>query len=103
MIKPQTSRKEFYDWERIFKGAANHRRLEMLHLLEKDPRLAVDEIITLLKINYQTGAEHLRRLREARLVHKFRKGKNTLHELTPRAITLLNYCKSHNVNDILPT
>ena len=82
--------------ERHLKGVANHRRLEILELLSKETDLSLDEISENTKINYQTGAEHVRRLAQARLIYKRRHGNTTLHTLTPVGKVLLNYCQNHN-------
>jgi predicted transcriptional regulator len=79
------SRQNFYKLEKFFKGAANHRRLEMLLLLKKEPNLSTDQIVERLIINYQTGTEHIRRLTDSGLIQSFRKGNTKLHKITPAA------------------
>jgi len=56
--------------ERIIKGFANHRRLAILELLNKEPELSVAEISEKLDINFKTASEHIRRLAIAGLVLK---------------------------------
>ncbi|TSC57960.1 MAG: Uncharacterized protein Greene041679_202 [Parcubacteria group bacterium Greene0416_79] len=79
--------------ERMVKGFANHRRIEMLLLLQKTPELSVDEIANLLKINFKTASEHLRRLAIAGLVLKRNEGNSVRHKLTDRAQTILKFLR----------
>lgn len=84
------------DWkklERIIKGAANHRRLQILNLLKKTPELSVDEIATELKINFKTASEHIRRLSIAELVIKRYENRNVRHKLTKRGSNILTFLR----------
>ena len=56
--------------ERIIKGFANHRRLEMLLLMKQKPELSVEEIADALKMNYENASDHIRKLAIAGLVLK---------------------------------
>ena len=55
-------KKTYRQLERIVRGFSNHRRIEILELLEKEPELSVIEIAERLKINFKTASEHVRRL-----------------------------------------
>jgi len=79
--------------ERIVKGFANHRRIEILELLEKEPELSVSEIAFKLKINFKTASEHIRRLAIAGLVFKRYQGNNVRHALTDRARGILKFLR----------
>lgn len=79
--------------ERIMKGAANHRRLQILDLLRKKPELSVDEIADALKINFKTASEHIRRLAIAGLVMKRNEGNFVRHKLTLRGQTILKFLR----------
>lgn len=68
--------------ERMFKGAANHRRWEILLLLEKMPGAMLHEIVDELGCNMKTIAEHCRRLMLAGLIQKQHKGREVGHTLT---------------------
>ena len=48
--------------ERIVRGFSNHRRIEMLELIGKNPELSLSEIAGELKINLKTSSGHLMRL-----------------------------------------
>lgn len=84
------------DWkktERIIKGAANHRRLAILSLLQKKPELSVDEIATALQINFKTASEHIRRLAIAGLVIKRYDVRSVRHKLTKRGVDILTFSR----------
>ena len=87
MLKPRQK-------ERIVKGFANHRRIEMLELLDKEPELSVLEITQRLKINFKTGSEHIRRLAIAGLVLKRSQGINVRHKLSPLGTNILTFLRT---------
>ncbi|HEY4474217.1 MAG TPA: winged helix-turn-helix domain-containing protein [Candidatus Paceibacterota bacterium] len=78
----------------IIRGFANHRRLEMLILLKREPELSVEEIADTLKIGYQNASDHIRKLAIAGLVMKRSDGNSIRHKLTPRAESILVFCKT---------
>ena len=69
--------------ERIFKGVANHRRIEILFMLKKNPELTLNAISQNSKCNMKTIAEHTRRLVIAGLINKNRFNNMVLHSLSP--------------------
>lgn len=79
--------------ERIVKGFANHRRLEILDLLAKEPELTVADISERLKIGYVNTADHVSKLAIAGLVLKRGDGPYVRHRLTPRAEVILAFCR----------
>lgn len=88
--KTKKNRKVFYEMERLFKGAANHRRLEALALLKRRSDLSTEEIVDELDINYQTAAEHLGRLVRSGLAAKYRKGNIARYTLTSVGRAIIN-------------
>lgn len=80
--------------ERIVKGFANHRRLDVLVLLQHKPELSVEEIAKELRIGYENASDHVRKLAVAGLVLKRHDGKSVRHKLTPRAKVVLTFCKT---------
>lgn len=80
--------------ERVVKGFANHRRLEIMGLLRRKPELSVEEISEHLEIGYENASDHVRKLAIAGLVAKRSDGKSVRHKLTPRAIHVLTFCKT---------
>jgi len=86
-------RMNYVKTERIVKGFANRKRLEILTLLKKEPGLSVDNIAERLNIGYENTSDHIRKLSIAGLVIKRSRGNNVLHRLTPRAESILVFCK----------
>ncbi len=79
--------------ERVVKGFANHRRIEIMDLLKREPELSVEEIALRLKIGYPNASDHVRKLAIAGLVMKRNEGSAVRHKLTPRAESILVFCK----------
>jgi len=79
--------------ERIVKGFANHRRLQILDLLKREPELSVDDIAQRLHIGYENTSDHIRKLAIAGLVMKQSRGTSVRHKLTSRAESILVFCK----------
>ena len=77
--------------ERIVKGFANHRRIQMMRLLEQRPELTLLEVCNVLRIGIQAGSEHMRKLALAGLVAKRHQGRWVRHRLTPRAEAVLSF------------
>jgi Mn-dependent DtxR family transcriptional regulator len=80
--------------ERVVRGFSNHRRIEILELLEKIPELSVVEISEKLKINFKTASEHIRRLAIAGLVIKRSAGASVRHKLTERGELILKFLRT---------
>ena len=80
--------------ERVVKGFANHRRLEILYLLHKEPELSLEDISERLNIGYENAYEHLRKLAISGLILKRNDARNVRHKLTPRAEHILTFCKT---------
>ncbi|MEK7567779.1 MAG: winged helix-turn-helix domain-containing protein [Patescibacteria group bacterium] len=79
--------------ERVVKGFANHRRIQILDLLLKEPELSVDNVAEKLNIGYENASDHIRKLAVAGLVMKRNDGSSVRHKLTPRAESILVFCK----------
>lgn len=56
--------------ELFSKAVANKNRIKALVLINKKPKLNVEEISDILKMNYQSGAVHIQRLEKVGLIHK---------------------------------
>jgi len=69
--------------ERHVKGIANHRRIEILMLIQKRKELSLEEIADELNGNLKTVSEHTRRLASAGLINKKPAGRLILHTLSP--------------------
>ena len=79
--------------ERLIKGFANHRRLQMLELLKREPELSVEEISERLNIGYTNASDHIRKMAIAGLLLKRNEGNNVRHKLTTLAESILVFCK----------
>jgi len=69
--------------ERVFKGTANHWRIEILMLIKRNPEITMFEIARLLYGNNKTISEHTKKLVAAGLVRKKYLGREVTHELSP--------------------
>ncbi len=85
--------KKFRELERMVKGFANHRRIEILAVLERTPELSVAEIADRLDINFKTASEHIRRLAISGLVLKRNEGNLVRHKITSRAESILKFLR----------
>jgi len=86
--------KSYRQLERLVKGFANHRRIEIMELLYNEPELSVAEISENLRINFKTASEHIRRLAIAGLVLKRSAGNSVRHKLTDQAKSILKFLRT---------
>jgi DNA-binding transcriptional ArsR family regulator len=84
----------FHKMERLVRAYSNHRRIQILDLLQKQPELSVEEVSAALKINHKTGSEHIRRLAIGGLVLKRSEGNAVRHALTPLGRTILKFLRT---------
>lgn len=80
--------------EGVVKGFANHRRIEIMDLLNVEPELSVMEIAERLDINLKTASDHIRRLAISGLVLKRNEGPVVHHRLTDRAMGVLKFLRT---------
>lgn len=80
--------------EKVVKGFSNHRRIEILSLLEKTPELSVLEIADALRINFKTASEHIRRLAIPGLVMKRNDANAVRHALSPLGKSILKFLRT---------
>jgi len=88
-----TTKTDYRKIERIVKGFANHRRIQILDLLREEPELSVDDVAEKLHLGYENASDHIRKLAIAGLVMKRAEGSSVRHKLTPRAESILVFCK----------
>ena len=69
--------------ERYFKGAANHWRIAILNLVEKNDGIVLEDISNLLGGNFKTISQHTRSLVHAGLLNKKYQGRQVAHSLSP--------------------
>jgi DNA-binding transcriptional ArsR family regulator len=76
------------------KGFANHRRIQILALLEKEPELSVLDIAERVRTRFRSVSAHLRRMAVAGLIMKRSDGRNIRHKLSPRGASVLKFLKN---------
>ncbi|MDO8594585.1 MAG: winged helix-turn-helix domain-containing protein [bacterium] len=86
--------KTYRELERIVRGFANHRRIQILEMLKKQPEMSVDEIAAFLDISYKTVAAHVHRLAVGGLVLKRNQDVSVRHRLTSRAEFILKFLRA---------
>lgn len=79
MAKLKTSKQ----MERHLKGVSNHYRIEIILLIDRYPGITLDAIVRTLEANEKTIGEHTRRLYQAGLINKKRRGSSVEHTLSP--------------------
>jgi predicted transcriptional regulator len=84
----------FHRLQKIVRGFSNHRRIEIMDLLDTEPGLSLIEIAGKLAINFKTASEHVRRLVLADLVTKRNRGATVLHTLTRRGVVILKFLRT---------
>ncbi len=72
-----------FQLEKHFKGIANHTRIDILLLLEKNNSISMDMLMEKLDVNYHTLIEHVGKLINAGLVYKKHIGLNIELSLSP--------------------
>ena len=84
---------EYKKLERIVKGFANHRRLEILELINKKPELSVQEISDKLKSEFKNISAHISKMAIAGLLMKRSDSKSVRHKLTSRGKIILKFVR----------
>ncbi len=84
----------FSKLEKIVKGFSNHRRIEILNLIDKKPEMSLSEISDELKINLKTACEHVRRLVISGLVIKRHENNSVRHKITKLGKSILMFLRT---------
>ena len=79
--------------ERVVKGFASHRRIQVLGLLAKQPELSLREIAELLGTEFRNASVHVGKMAVAGLVLKRYEGRAVRHRLTDRGRRVLKFLK----------
>ena len=87
--KPKNSKQ----MEKHFKGIANHTRIDILLLLDKQKELTLYQIDENFESNFRTISEHTRRLVDSGLLNKKYQGTSVLHTLSPYGKKIINFIK----------
>ncbi|RJQ13434.1 ArsR family transcriptional regulator [Candidatus Parcubacteria bacterium] len=80
--------------ERYCKGAANHRRIAILSVVEKESGITLEEIAERLSANLKTISQHTRSLVQAGLLSKKYQGRAVTHQLSPYGRAFVRFLKS---------
>ena len=80
--------------ERYFKGAANHRRIDILHIVEKSDGITVSGITEKLNANFKTISQHTKSLVVAGLLNKKYKNQQVAHSLSPYGKSFVTFMKA---------
>ena len=80
--------------ERIVKGFANHRRIQILDFLRAHPESSLQEISEQTGTGLKTASEHVRRMAMAGLVLKRYEGTWVRHKLTRRGLIILKFLRT---------
>ncbi len=80
--------------QRHFKGIANHRRIDILLLVNKSEGIVLEKIAEGLDGNIKTISEHTRRLVQAGLLNKNYQGRSVSHTLSPYGRKMIKFIKS---------
>ena len=89
----KSKRSRYLQLERIVRGFSNHRRIEILELLQTYPELSVADIAKRLRINLKTASSHIQRLAVAGLIMKRSDAASIRHRLTNRGLFIMKYIK----------
>lgn len=80
--------------EQIIKSFANHRRIEILVLLDENPELSVSEVARRLKIDVKLASIYLKRLTISGLIMKKGHGTQIRHKVSTRGIHVLKFVRT---------
>ncbi len=86
-------KKTYRELERIVKGFANHRRLQILNLLNKNSGLSVQGIAEEVHSDIKNISAHINKMHIAGLVSKQSQGNIVRHKLTRRGKSILQFVR----------
>ena len=80
--------------ERYFKGAANHRRIAILSVVQKRDGINLEEIANEFNANFKTISQHTRYLVQAGLLNKKYLGRQVRHSLSPYGKSFIKFMET---------
>lgn len=86
-------KKTYRQLEGIVRGFSNHRRIQILELLDRQPELSLLEITKIVRSGFRPVSEHLRRMAIAGLILKRNEGRSVRHRLTERGRNVLLFLR----------
>lgn len=84
---------EYRKLERIVKGFANHRRLQILELLKRQPELSIQEVSEQVKSDEKNISSHVNKMAISGLVLKRNDNKSVRLKLTKRGNVILTFVR----------
>ncbi|MCK5286040.1 MAG: winged helix-turn-helix transcriptional regulator [Candidatus Pacebacteria bacterium] len=88
------NKKTYRQLERLVKGFANHRRIQVMELLKKKPELSVIEIAEELSVNVKTISDHIKKLAMSGLILKRNELQSVRHKLTKNGEQILKFLRT---------
>jgi len=79
--------------EKEVKAFANHRRIQVLELLDREKNLSVNKISQILGVGFFTISDHIRKLYDTGLVEKKNKGRFVINNISNKGKKVLSFCK----------
>jgi len=80
--------------ERHFKGVANHRRIEILLLIERAENISLEKIAESIECDIKNVCQHTQRLVQAGLVNKKYNGRMVGHSVSPYGKKFIKFIKA---------
>ena len=80
--------------EHILRGVSNHRRIQMLELIDKEPDLDVLKIARRVGINFKNASVHLKRLFLSGHVTRKNLGASVAHRISKRGASVLTFLRT---------
>ncbi|PIR86996.1 MAG: hypothetical protein COU11_02075 [Candidatus Harrisonbacteria bacterium CG10_big_fil_rev_8_21_14_0_10_49_15] len=79
--------------ERHFKGASNHRRIEILLWVNENKGITVKKLAKDLEANFKTISQHTLSLVRSGLLNKHYEGRAVIHRLSPYGKRFVKFIK----------
>ena len=80
--------------EKHFKGLANHRRIEILLLVERAEGISLEKISENIECGIKNVCQHVQKLHHAGLINKKYNGHTVMHTLSPYGREVVKFIKS---------
>jgi len=81
-------------FERYFKGVANHRRVQILLLTARAPNICLKDIAKTIDSDVKNVCQHTQKLVQAGLLNKKYSGRMVGHSISPYGRKFINFIKS---------
>ena len=81
-------------FERYFKGVANHRRIEILLLVNREQNICLENISKTIDSDVKNVCQHTQKLVQAGLLNKKYNGRMVGHSVSPYGKKFIKFIKS---------